>query len=210
MKPLTRRQREILEYVLSHRERMGRTPTGTEIARHFRFQDHSTAYQHLRAIARKGYLEIVQPTRRGVIALRLSETARRLLRPAWPLLGRIPAGPLSETDEQREEIERLEDLLPDLRPGDYFLVVEGDSMIEAGLLPGQYVVVRPERVPKEGDICAVWIEGEGGTLKRVAWEGETVRLIPANSHYSEQRYPAERVRIQGVVVAAVSTQSFKE
>ena len=79
----------------------------------------------------------------------------------------------------------------------------------AGLQPGQYVVIRPEKTPVEGSICAVWIDGEGGTLKRVYSAGEgMVRLVPANPNYAPHTYPAEKVRIQGVLVAAVAVQEF--
>ena len=210
MKQLTRRQEEILRYVVSFQERMGRTPTGPEIATQFRFSDHSSAYQHLRQIARKGFIELTQPAVRGPICIRLLDSAAMLMAHSWPLLGSIPAGPLSEAGEDvSRHLNRLEDLVPGLRPGDFFLVVDGDSMIDAGLEPGQYVVIRPGITPADGDICAVWIDGEGGTLKRVFDEGRKVRLVPANAHYRALSYPAEQVRIQGVLVAALSIQAFR-
>jgi repressor LexA len=210
MKQLTRRQEEILRFVVSFQERMGRTPTGPEIATEFRFSDHSSAYQHLRQIAQKGFIELTQPAVRGPICIRLLDRAALLMKHSWPLLGSIPAGPLAETGgDVRRHLNTLEDLVPGLRPGDFFLVVDGDSMIDAGLEPGQYVAVRPGVEPVDGDICAVWIDGEGGTLKRVFDEGSHVRLVPANKRYRATRYPAEHVRIQGVLVAALSVQAFR-
>jgi repressor LexA len=81
--------------------------------------------------------------------------------------------------------------------------VDGDSMVDAGLAEGALVVVRSTQEATSGDICAVWIDGDGGTLKTVQFEGDTVRLIPQNSNYTPMQYPAERVRIQGVVVAVL-------
>ncbi len=209
MKELTERQRDVLRFVVAFQERMGRTPTGPEIARHFRFSDHSTAYQHLRGIARKGYIELVQSGRRAPIGIRLLDRAHAFLANAWPLLGAIPAGPLTDQPDQlRGRVQRVEDLLPGLKAGDYFLVVDGDSMIDAGIEPGQYVVIRPNTQLKQGDICAVWVDGEGGTLKRVYQEGETVRLVPANRKYRPQSHPLDRVRIQGVLVAALRVEAF--
>lgn len=210
MKPLTQRQKEILEYLLSFQQKVGRTPTGPEIAQHFGFKDHSSAYQHLELLAKKGYVEISQFGRRRPRGMRLSESAQRMFAPSWPLLGSIPAGPLSEVlGEITEQVHGLEDLIPNLQQHDYFLVVGGDSMIEAGLRPGQYVIVRPGVEPKQGDICAVWVEGKGGTLKHVYFEGERVRLVPANPAYRPETYPADEVRIQGVLVAALAVESFK-
>ena len=71
------------------------------------------------------------------------------------------------------------------------------------------VQIRPEVEPSDGDICAVWIEGDGGTLKRVFLEGETVRLVPENEKYAPQRISADRVRIQGVLVATVNVSTFR-
>ncbi|MEO5930518.1 MAG: S24 family peptidase [Candidatus Kapaibacterium sp.] len=131
--------------------------------------------------------------------------------PGWPLIGAIPAGPLSESqDEIQRNIRSIEDLVPNIRPEDFFLIVDGDSMIGAGLEPGGYVVIRPGATPAEGDICAVWIDGEGGTLKRVYSAGDgMVRLVPENPRYQPQTYPSERVTIQGVLVASVNIRQFR-
>jgi repressor LexA len=208
---LTSRQREILEYLVEFRDRMGRTPTGPEIATRFRFKDPSPAYQHLHLMEKKGYVELVRTGQGKPLGIRLTDMAQRLFSSSWALLGTIPAGPLSEVlaDESVTRIDRLDDLIPDLQPGDFFLSVSGDSMIEAGLTPGQYVVIRPEITPKYGDICAVWVEGEGSTLKQVFLEDGLVRLQPANSAYRARTYPADIVRIQGVLVAALSIEKFR-
>jgi len=207
---LTTRQKEILEYIVSFQKRMGRTPTGPEIASHFRFKDPSPAYQHLRLMEKKGYLELIKAGQGRPLGIRLTDTAQRMFTPSWSLLGAIPAGPLSEVlTETDRHIHKLEDLIPDLISGDFFLSVSGDSMIDAGLVPGQYVIVRPGIEPKNGDICAVWVEGSGGTLKRVFFEDGFVRLQPANRAYRSVIYPADIVRIQGVVVAALAIESFK-
>lgn len=207
---LTKRQQEILDFIVSFQKRMGRTPTGPEIAGHFNFKDPSPAYQHLRLMEKKGYLELVKAGRGRPIGVRLGEPALRLFTPSWAMLGAIPAGPLSEVlTDINKHIHKLEDLIPDLQQGDFFLMVSGDSMIDAGLEPGQYVIVRPGAEPRSGDICAVWVDGAGGTLKRVFFEGDRIRLQPANSNYTPKSYPAEIVRIQGVVVAALAIESFK-
>jgi len=206
---LTRRQKEILDYIASFQKRTGRSPTGPEIASHFRFNDPSPAYQHLRLMEKKGYVELSSAGRGRPIGIRLTEVAERLFSPSWSVLGSIPAGPLTDIAGTTQHIHKLEDLIPDLQAGDFFLLVSGDSMIEAGLHPGQYVIIRPGATPGNGDICAVWVEGKGGTLKKVYFEDEMIHLVPANGAYRPEVYPADIVRIQGVLVVALSIESFR-
>jgi repressor LexA len=209
-KGLTARQKEVLDFIISFQEETGRPPTGPEIATHFGFKDHSSAYQHIKLLEKKGYVEFLQLGRGRPTGIRLGAIAQEMLEPTWPLLGGIPAGPLSEVlVEGNRKVRHLQDLIPDLQPGDYLLVVSGDSMIEAGLHSGSYVVVRPKLQPRQGDICAVWVDGEGGTLKQVYFENNQVKLCPANRAYQPKTYNADQVRIQGVLVASFAVQSFK-
>jgi repressor LexA len=206
MDALTQIQQRIFDFLLSFQKEHGRTPSGPEITDEFGYRDHSTVYQHLRAIANKGYLDVVQAGRRKPLRIMLTEKAERMLGRGWPLFGSIPAGPVSAVlAEDVERIEGIEDLFPMIRNGDYFLTVEGDSMIGAGLEPGMTLLMRPFSDGfsiKPGAICAVWVEGEGGTLKRVYPEGEMVRLLPENDRHPERSYPADQVRLQGSLVAA--------
>ena len=181
----TERQRAVLEFLWSFQERMGRTPTGPEIARHFGFGDASSSYQHLRLLAQKGHLEITRSGRRTPLAVRLTDLARNLLQASYPLFGSVPAGPLEEVVTAADKgIRTIEDLIPELKPGDYFLTVEGDSMVDAGLRPGDLIILRSGTTPNNGDICAVWVEGQGNTLKRIVLEGDgTITLQPANPRY---------------------------
>jgi repressor LexA len=208
MNELSQRQEEILRYVDSFQKKMGRTPTGPEIAERFHFSDHTTAYRHLKKLHAKGFIELIQSGLRKPLGIRLLEPAARLLRPGWALLGSIPAGPLSESQEVVQQIYGLDDILPEIKGNDVLLVVQGDSMIDDGLLPGQYVLIRPDKPARNGDICAVWVEGEGGTLKHVYRHGKHVTLRPANPRYEPKSYPSDRVRIQGVLVAALAVQRF--
>jgi len=210
VKELTSRQREVLEYVLQFQSDIGRPPTGPEISTRFGFRDHSSAYQHLKALQKKGYVELMPQGRGRQIGFRLGPSATQYLAPSWSVLGSIPAGPLTDVVVDGDhKVSNLPDLIPDLRPGDFLLIVNGDSMIEEGLVPGGYVVVRPTAQPEQGDICAVWVDGEGGTLKRVLQTPDGVKLVPANRKYRTMVYPAEQVRIQGVIVASFAVQSFR-
>ena len=206
---LTQKQRAVFDFLVSFQERNGRTPTGPEIAAHFGYNDPSPAYQHLQLIERKGYLRIVRQGRKSPLRITLTRLGEQLTGQHWPLLGSIPAGPLDMAlGEENERVAKVEDLLPMIRPGDYFLHVEGDSMVNAGLEEGMTVLLRPEQRPRQGDICAVWVEGEGGTLKRVYLERNQVRLVPENDRYQPMIYPADQVSVQGVVVAAMSIREL--
>lgn len=208
--PPTDQQRAILEFLRDGQERLGRTPTGPEISRHFGFTDASSSYQHLRLLEKKGFLRITRSGRRTPLGVQLTDRARNLLQVAYPLLGAVPAGPLEEAVARSDRgLRSVEDLIPGLRPGDYFLTVEGDSMIDAGLEPGSLVVVRPTQIPRSGDICAVWVEGYGNTLKRVRFHPDQVALEPANPRYQPRHYPAESVRIQGVLIASLSVRHHR-
>jgi repressor LexA len=210
MKTLTPRQQQVLRFIDSFRKQTGRTPTESEITTTFNFKDLHTAHHHLQRLRRKGYLRATRSNDggNGIITFRKGEKSfgnRRL-----SLFGMIPAGPLREMfDDMGEQSPCIEDLVPGIRPGDYFLIVDGDSMIDAGLHHGQYVVIRPDVVPNDGDICAVWVEGMGNTLKQIFQEGEMIRLVAANPRYRPLLFPADQVRVQGVLVAALAIQRFK-
>jgi len=207
MSSLTMRQREILEHILDFLENHGRAPSGPEIAEAFDVH-HSTAYEHLRKLADKNYLEVNQPSARGMLRVRPTPLARRLHAPGLPLLGSIPAGPVTDIGEEGdvERIESVQDLFPMMKPDDFLLTVDGDSMITAGLREGMLLLMRPGLEPKNGQICAVWVDGDGGTLKRVYNEGPMIRLQPSNPDYDAVRVPSERVRVQGVLVASLAIE----
>lgn len=214
MDQLTDRQAQILEFISSFRAKHGRTPSGPEVADHFGYKDPSSVYQHLDLIEKKGYVEVIQPKQRAPLQIILTESGEQAIQTSWPIYGAIPAGPLSEaSSDDTVEVRSLEDLLPMIQPGDYFLTVSGDSMKGAGLEEGMTLLMRPTDNPakevKDGDICAVWVQGDGGTLKRVFYKNGSVHLVPENDQYQERSYPPERVRIQGFLVAALSVLPFR-
>ncbi len=118
-----------------------------------------------------------------------------------PVLGAIRAGPLEEAVAEPETVLEDDELLPH-RPGDFLLRVRGDSMIGEGILPGDYVLLRPDVAAAQGEIAAVLVGEEEGdceaTLKRVYQEGSQVRLKAGNPAYADLLLPAAGVRIAGV------------
>jgi repressor LexA len=211
MKELTTRQKQILRFMADFLGRHGRVPNAPEIARHFGFRHHSTAYEHLKSLAKKGYLSVSVPPYQKSAVTRFSAKSQSLFSLAWSVVGRIPAGPAFPSDELVEGVIRsVEDLIPGIQKGDFFLRVEGDSMIGKGISPGQLVLLRPNESPRTGDIAAVWVDGEGTTLKELAFSGSLIRLIPANPKYLASEHSRHDVVIQGVVVAGIDIHPFRK
>jgi repressor LexA len=210
VRELTARQREVLEFIRVFGERHGVPPTVREIGERFHFTARA-AFDHLRALERKGMLERRVTGKRAsrTLVLPAHKGARRA-EPAGgasgiPVLGRIAAGvPITA-------VENLEDTIP-LRPEwlgaggqDVFaLRVRGDSMIEAHIVDGDLVLVRRQEAAGAGDIVAAMVDGEA-TVKRFAREGGAVVLRP--EHPTMKPIVVERgradVRILGKVIGVV-------
>ncbi|MCB0711306.1 MAG: hypothetical protein KDD67_03145 [Ignavibacteriae bacterium] len=144
--------------------------------------------------------------------LSLTDQARQLVDASLPFLGSISAGKLiGNSDFEEVHVKDIGEFFFNAKEGDYLLRVQGDSMIEDGIVPGQLALLRPSIAPQNGDICAVWVKSEGGgTLKRVYFEDERVRLVPANPAFSEQMFPVEDVEIQGVLISTLHVKRFVE
>lgn len=179
MKEMTARQREVLEFIRVFGERHGVPPTVREIGEKFAFTARA-AFDHLRALERKGMLERRVTGKRAsrTLVLPAQKGARRPEPAGIPVVGRIAAGaPITA-------VENLEDTIP-LRPDwlgtggmDVFaLRVQGDSMINAHIMSGDLVLVRKQETAGSGDIVAAMLDGEA-TVKRLAREGSAVVLRP--------------------------------
>lgn len=194
MKPeaLTDRQQQLLDY-LQQRESLGKSPPSVrEIAAHFGFASPRAAALHIDALVQKGAL-LRDPRKARSLRLPPGNSPA----PAIPLLGRIPAGPLSEALESPEFLSPSE-LLPH-RSGDFLLKVCGDSMTGDGILDGDLVLLRPGIPVPHGAIAAVCVgDDREATLKRVFPEGPLVRLRAAHPAYRDIIVPAEAVTVAGV------------
>lgn len=207
MRDLTDRQREVLGFIRSFTERHGAPPTVREIGERFGFTARA-AFDHLRALERKGMLERRVAGRRVSRTLVLAERAlpgRRGALLGIPVLGRIAAG------SPREAVEEREDTIPvraewfDRKGGDLFaLRVRGDSMILAHIADGDIVVVRRQASAQPGDIVAALVDGEA-TVKRLARDGDRVVLRPEHPTLAPiVADPArQEVRILGKVVGLI-------
>ncbi|HVS62482.1 MAG TPA: transcriptional repressor LexA [Thermoanaerobaculia bacterium] len=199
---LTRRQKEILEFVRRFQEAEGVAPTHREICEHFGFSSYGTAYKHLRLLREKGLIERTPHQRRGMVltpeATGEGDAVAESLHEV-PFLGRIAAGQPIEALPGDETLEVPAHLLRANSREHYVLQIDGQSMIDEGVLDGDYVVVRRREQAEPGEMIVALIEGDA-TLKRYYPEGRRVRLQPANVEMEPIWVDAEQLRIQGVVV----------
>jgi repressor LexA len=195
---LTRRQKEILDFVTEFIAREGYSPSMEEIAGHFQFASLNAVFKHLEAIEARGYLHRDANRARSIELMHSESPGAQSL----PLLGSIAAGRPMEAISNPETFPVPEALLH----GDashYVLQVQGDSMIEEHIAHGDYVVVDSSGQAKNGDTVVALVDGENVTLKKLFQEGSQVRLQPANATMPPMIFDGSRVRVQGVVVAVI-------
>jgi repressor LexA len=175
MEKLTQRQQQVLDIVRVHIDETGYPPTRADIARQLGFKSANAAEEHLKALARKGAIEIIPGASRGI---RLPDSG------GIPIVGRVAAG---NPVLAQEHIEEYCDLPPQFfKPAaDYFLKVTGDSMIDVGIFDGDLLAVHSTQVANNGDIVVARIEDEV-TVKRLRHTRDRHRLelLPENPDYS--------------------------
>lgn len=193
---LTDREREAYDFIRAYMARNGVSPKLREIADHLGIQSRGTVHRYVKALTSAGLITIEQDRARGI---RLTENAPGIHgRFVLPLVGRIAAGHPIEAIPHQDEIDLSEFFI---RPNRFVLRVSGDSMIDAGILDGDMVVVEQAATARNGDIVVALIDDNEATLKYLRYnEDESITLIPANPNLDPMRYIAARIRIQGVVV----------
>ncbi|MEW6776914.1 MAG: transcriptional repressor LexA [Bdellovibrionota bacterium] len=204
MEPLSKRQKEILDYVRWYIDSHQFAPSYREIADHFGLSSVATVAQHLNALETKGYMEKDWNGYRSIALSRRGQTVTRSGKGLvdLPLLGDVAAGKPIDAIENPKEVGVPEDLVG---PGDHFVLrVRGDSMIEDAISDGDFVVVSSKEDARSGQTVVALVDGESATVKRYRPEkGGYVRLEPANSKYKPLRLPRDRVQIRGVVVGVM-------
>lgn len=188
MRDLTPRQQEILALIRQHIADTGFPPTRAEIAARLGFRSPNAAEEHLKALARKGVIELASGASRG-IRLRLLPDAHGNDLPSavqvalsLPLVGRVAAGSPILAQEHVEASYALDPGLFDERP-DYLLKVRGMSMRDAGILDGDLLAVRRTQEARNGQIVVARV-GDEVTVKRLRRRGQVVELLPENPDYS--------------------------
>jgi repressor LexA len=202
---ITARQREILDFIESEIRTRGYPPSVREIGEAVGLTSPSTVHSHLNTLTRLGHLRR-DPSKPRAIEVRWDSNSgvvmeRRPVRHV-PLVGDVAAG----TDVLAQE--NVEELLPlpsDFTgDGDLFMLrVRGDSMIEAGILDGDYVVARAQKDAQKGDIVVAGIPGGEATIKTWTRRGNTVVLVPANAALEPMEFDPAEVEVFGKVVTVL-------
>ena len=202
---LTPRQRSILDFIESQMRTRGYPPSVREIGQAVGLTSTSTVHAHLRTLQKLGFLRR-DPTKPRAIEVRYdpSSGAAAERRPARhvPLIGDVAAG----TDVLAQENVEESYPLPADFTGDgpvFMLRVRGDSMVDAGILAGDFAVVRQTTEARKGDVIVAGIPGEEATVKTFTRKGNKIVLLPANTAHQPIELEPDQVRIYGKVVTIV-------
>ncbi|MDF1583646.1 MAG: transcriptional repressor LexA [Methyloprofundus sp.] len=196
---LTRKQKEIFEFLLSNQQKFSYPPTLDEVCQALGLSSRGSLHKHIQALIESGLVESSERKQKGI---RLTEKAKNYLTidksHKTPFVGYIAAG---------KPIEAIESIsymaIPDqikTEKSCYILQVKGDSMIEEGIFDGDWVVIEQRSHARNGEIVVALIDKAEATLKFIEQYPHETLLIPANSHMSAMHFKPEQVEIQGVLV----------
>ncbi|MBC7767866.1 MAG: transcriptional repressor LexA [Phycisphaerales bacterium] len=224
---LTAKQKELLLYIHERIKETGVSPSFDEMKEALDLASKSGIHRLITALEERGFLRRLPHRARALEVLKMPESAapaappkgRGAFRPSVvaegrsngggygvPILGQIAAGvPIEALQTEIGRISAPEDLLGS---GDHFaLEVKGDSMIQAGILDGDVVIIKRTEVAESGDIVVALIDNEEATLKRLRKRGNSIALEAANPAYETRIFGPDRVRIQGKLVAMIRRYS---
>ncbi|HMG47420.1 MAG TPA: transcriptional repressor LexA [Allosphingosinicella sp.] len=209
---LTRKQHELLLYIDSQLSKTGVSPSFEEMKEALDLKSKSGVHRLISALEERGFIRRLANRARALEVLKMPEM--KSAAPAGAGAGRLPQAandsvvdlPLHGRIAAGTPIEALQgtDTLPVpaalLGPGEHYaLEVAGDSMVEVGILDGDYALVRKTDTARDGEIVVALVNNEEATLKTFRREGQMIRLDPANRRYDPQRYREEQVQIQGTL-----------
>lgn len=196
--PLTKRQREILDYLSDFIQQHGYAPSLEEVGRRFGLSSLATVHKHLSNLQEKGFIKRAWNRSRSVelVPTRVGGQALEL-----PLLGYVAAGSPIEAVAGTETIAVPEDLVG--KRDTYVLQVRGDSMIDEQICDGDFVVIENRKTAVNGETVIALVGGADVTLKKFYRDDGRIRLQPANPAMLPLIVPAEHVQIQGVVVGVM-------
>jgi repressor LexA len=192
--PVTRRQKQILDFLTDYRTRHGYSPSIEEIRDHLGLSAVSTVHRHLENMVAEGLITREKHRTRSAAPRPGGEAVAIEV----PLLGMVAAGvpievyPVPETVSLPEDMVRGEE--------NYALRVRGDSMIEDGILEGDTIIVERRETARDGEVVVALVDGAEVTVKRYFREGRSIRLQPANAAMEPIMVDESQIRIQGVVV----------
>jgi repressor LexA len=196
VKDLTKRQREIFDYIGTYLSKHGYPPTVREIGKAVGLHSSSTVHAHLSKLESLGVLRR-DPSKPRALEV-MVERAKKVVRPSGlPLVGQVAAGTPILAEENIEDHIEVPDVVGG-EDGDYILRVRGESMKDAGILEGDFVVVRPTERARDGEIVVALVGDDEATVKRFFREKDKVRLQPENKSMKPIR--TRDVRLLGRVV----------
>lgn len=195
---LTSRQQQVLDLISNTIEERGMPPTRAEIADHLGFRSPNAAEEHLKALARKGAIEMIPGASRGIRVLHNENLG-------LPVVGKVAAGvPILA----QENIEQHINISPTIfhPPADFLLEVQGDSMKDAGILDGDYIAVKRSEQAHNNQIVVARVNDEV-TVKRYKSAGQCVHLLPENEGYKPilVDLSEDHLAIEGVFVGVIRT-----
>lgn len=202
--PLTKRQKQVLDFVTQYIEVHGYAPSYREIAEAFKLGSVATVAEHVESLVAKGLLQKNENSARSLQLVTPKDSdfeAESAV--GLPILGLIAAGSPIETISGHQETLEVPPFMVGRRHS-YVLQVKGQSMIEDGILDGDYVVVQEKEVPSKGEVVVALVNGSEATLKRYYKEKDHIRLQPANSTMDPIIVkPGTPIEIQGVVIGVI-------
>ena len=199
MQPLTKRQREILDYLAEFIQQHGYAPSLEEIGRRFGLSSLATVHKHLRNLQDKGFIRRAWNRSRSIELIPTRVGARSL---ELPLMGYVAAGAPIEAVTTAESIAVPESLVG--KPEDtYVLRVRGDSMIDEHITDGDFVIVEDRKTAENGEMVIALLNGADATLKTFFKDDGKIRLQPANPTMKPIVIDAADLQIQGVVVGVM-------
>ncbi|HXY31863.1 MAG TPA: transcriptional repressor LexA [Gemmatimonadaceae bacterium] len=197
---LTKRQREILNFLSAYTEQNGYAPSFEEIARHFNYNSLATVHEHLSNLERKGYIKRAYNESRSIEILPSDVFPKAI---ELPLLGSVAAGVPIEAVESHESICVPESFVS-RQANHYVLRVRGNSMIDEQIRDGDYVIINERRTAENGETVIALVDNAAATVKKFFRERDgRIRLQPANDTMSPIYVHEDDVTIQGVVVGVL-------
>jgi repressor LexA len=202
---LTKRQKEVLDFLVVFTNKNGYSPSFEEIGKALKLTSLATVHKHINTLERKGFIRRGYNQSRSIEVTQLPKQVREQVRERnsveLPMMGRIAAGRPLEAVEENETLSLGEFARSDKT---FVLQVKGSSMIDDHIMNGDYVVIEPTQVANQGEIVVALVGGDDATLKRFYREsGGKIRLQPANSEMAPIIVPATDVKIQGRVVGVL-------
>ncbi len=205
MKELTRRQAEVLTFIETFIDEKSFPPSVRDVTNHFNLASAAGAHKHIKALVKKGFLvkdDFLSRSLR-IAKRRPATTGEEIAAVEIPLLGRVAAGRPIEALPQHQEQLSVPASLTARVPRCFALQVQGDSMMDEGILDGDYVVLEPRETADNGEVVVALLNGDEATLKRFYRENGHIRLQPSNAAMQPIIVTSTEIAVQGVVVGLV-------